>query len=322
MSTNNYINASQIINSSIPTSEELELIELIVNHRIDLGEITLSFADILNDLNIEFSPVKKTRTERIITSLLSKGLQKVITDSDALNHELIELGCTISRKASELPEKEVHDLMCEQQFMQRKKSNLDGLREKIERFLSLGDIEITNEIPVLGEFFPSPKPSVVLYYNNFNEDNRCYNLIGTFVHEIIRAWFYFMSDRVQSSVLEVDETMVEFSTLFFLKHLKEQTTSDSHKFRDHILVAFYERYFGAMGKQRSIGAESAHGYGYFLYETLGDQSKSWIEEYSSKSSKIANDDDVQYFMSAVSPCYPFKDEHRLKEVLERIIFNA
>ena len=86
MSTNNYINASQIINSSIPTSEELELIELIVNHRIDLGEITLSFADILNDLNIEFSPVKKTRTERIITSLLSKGLQKVITDSDALNH--------------------------------------------------------------------------------------------------------------------------------------------------------------------------------------------------------------------------------------------
>ena len=130
MSTNNYINASQIINSSIPTSEELELIELIVNHRIDLGEITLSFADILNDLNIEFSPVKKTRTERIITSLLSKGLQKVITDSDALNHELIELGCTISQKASELPEKEVHDLMCEQQFMQRKKSNLDGLREK------------------------------------------------------------------------------------------------------------------------------------------------------------------------------------------------
>lgn len=312
MATPNYVNAAQIMSSTIPTSLERELIELIVNHRIKLGRTTLSFADIVDKLKIEFSPALKPRTVQIDANTLRTKLLDLKTAKAAIDREISErrrMNMEMGQGVSSLYDKT---------------GILGSMISEIEMDLNSGADTITKDSgSILGEFIPSPSPCVVLYYANFkNEHDRYKKLLGVFVHEMIHAWFYFMANENPRSVMEIDEPMVEFSALFFLRDLLEQILKTSHTAIPHIEDVLKESSRAVKNKQFSTGSLPAYGYGYFLYEHLGKKSKKWIEEYSRKSSSISpNDPEVKDFTKAIIPCYPFQEEHKLKNDLELIIFG-
>lgn len=329
MQPQNLKKVEQIINSTVPTSLELELIELIINHRITLGGISLSFADIVDRLKIEFSPVLKTRTIEMDANMLRARLKNLKIEEAALDREIQEL----RQKEEDLLRKGIdrHNHPEFQKMDMNRGPSLfdiiailrDNIKE-IEQLLNSGSNKIVKEDGiVLGEFISSPSPWVVLYYNHFKICSIRYKkLLGVFVHEMIHAWFYFMANENPRSVLAVDEPIVEFSALFFLQDLLGQMLKTSHPAVPHIKDVLVESSRAVQNKQFSFGNLPAYGYGYFLYEHLGEKSQEWIAEYSRKSSSISsNDPDVQDFQNALIPCYPFRDEHKLKNELERIIFG-
>ena len=330
----NYISASQIITSQIPTPDELELIELVVNHQMSLGNDTLSFADIVDKLRIEFSPILKTRSEQIEVDLgaLSAKLREVNAAKVLLDREIYELRETLEQMSDKLfangispyddPEFKKNHMRLEPLY--NKQNALGGMIEKIVGILNSGQNKLNDETYVLGEFIPSTTPSVVIYYNNLKpEYNRCNRLIGTFVHEMFHAWFYFMSNKRQRSVLAVDEPMVEFGALFFLQNLSDEMSKVSHKLEHKIKSILEDRVRTVRGKQYFTGNVAAYGYGCYLYEDLGQESRLWIDAYSRRSADILLGDlDVQDFQKALIPCYPFQGESKLKKLLKRIIFGG
>jgi hypothetical protein len=151
---------------------------------------------------------------------------------------------------------------------------------------------------------------------------------AVFVHEIFHAWNYFNAREKTRSVLAIDEPMVEFASLYFLKELEAFIPSESHFLYDkvHGKVSNVRREGESlvMNKQLSIGDEAAYGFGYYLFKELGERkgdSRNWIETYSKKSASIDSSDKlVEKVEDALIPIYPFMSEKDVMEWFEKIIF--
>ena len=269
-----YKKASSFIDSPVPSQDEKDLLELIVNFQLGLESEAVCFADILNDLEVVFSDEDKKRDQDI--------------DKDLLEEKLNEL-----KKKIKITERE----------KERNPNRGDELGDLLNRMKSaaetaqdLLDKDSGDEVLRLGEFIRPErdgldKPKVVIYLKSIEDyyESRESVMAGVFIHEMFHAWNYFNAGRIKRSVMEIDEPMVEFETLYFLKKLKAFTESKSHALKNYVLDVKLTREFRVQNKQQSIGDVAAYGFGYYLYEKLSERdvdSITWIETYSKKSASI------------------------------------
>lgn len=304
-----YKKASSFIDSPVPSQDEKALLELIVNFQLGLVSQDVCFADILNDLKVVFSEEDKKRDQDIDKALLEEKLNELkkkikITEREKERNPNRgdELGDLLNRMTSAA--ETAQDLL--------DKDSGDKVKFKVLR---------------LGEFIPPKgdgldKPKVVIYYKNIesfckkNYSERWKVMAGVFVHEMFHAWNYFHAGG-KRSVLAIDEPMVEFETLYFLKELGALTSSEK------VSRVSWKYECLVHDKQQSIGDVAAYGFGYYLFKNLiDDDPRKWIETYSEKSASIdARNEYVKKAEEAFIPVYPFQSEKDVMELFEKIIFN-
>ena len=297
----NYKKASDFITSEVPSKDEKELLELIVNFRLN---DKVCFADILGNLNVEFSDK---------------------TDNDAIRYQSIDR-TLLEKKLDELKVR-IADIEEETRYDHRL-TNLYGpflnsmkpVADAINALLEGSGDKVVVDVPVLGEFVHGNKPKVVIYYKNIENNLRSYEgrwqvMAGVFVHEMFHAWNYFKAGQKSRSVLAIDEPMVEFETLYFLKELEVYTGSKI------VLSARVNRELRVEDKQLAIGDVAAYGFGYYLFKELikmDGESIKWIEAYSKKSASIKK---VKKIEDALIPIYPFMLEAEVMQWFKKIIFD-
>lgn len=309
----NFKPASTYINSTIPSQLEIDILELIVNFRLPLVTAEVCFADIMEDLEVEFSPEEKSRDQLLDAALLQKKL-------DELNEEIAALKAEIKK----LEEKGYDPKL---QGLYVLLDHLYSSPHKIESLLATSGDKVEVHVPLLGEFIPGSKPKVVIYYENIQKSIRglCVDrwmvMSGVFVHEMFHAWNYFCAGENARSVLAIDEPMVEFEALYFLNKLKDYTKEQSHYLKDKVSEVYRDRTHRVQQKQKSIGNVAAYGFGYYLHENLSDADAiNWIETYSGKSAFINDPDSL--VEKALIPVYPFRSEDKVLELFKQIVFNA
>jgi hypothetical protein len=121
------------------------------------------------------------------------------------------------------------------------------------------------------------------------------------------------------SVLAIDEPMVEFETLYFLKELGAFTSSEK------VSRVSWKYECLVHDKQQSIGDVAAYGFGYYLFKNLRDDSVNWVETYSEKSASINDSGShvkklVEKVEAALIPIYPFMSEAKVMKWFKNIIF--
>ena len=300
-----YKKASSFIDSPVPSQDEKDLLELIVNFQLGLVSEYVCFADILNDLEVVFSDEDKKRDQDDI-------------DKDFLQEKLDEL-----KEKMEINEGDI-ERNPGSNYLGDLWKRMDSAAKAAQDLL---DKDSGDKVLRLGEFIPPKgdgldKPKVVIYFKNIesfckNYSERWKVMAGVFVHEMFHAWNYFHAGG-KRSVLAIDEPMVEFETLYFLKELGAFTSSEK------VSRVSWKYECLVHDKQQSIGDVAAYGFGYYLFKNLiDDDPRKWIETYSEKSASINCDSCVEKAEKALIPIYPFRSESEddVLKLFKKIIFN-
>ena len=298
---------------TVPTVDEKELLKLIVNLRLPLEKDEVCFAEILDDIDVEFSNENKPRDQSPIDrSLLEDKLEN-------LNKQINKIRNKISCNQEQDPNQELYSKLERMQCVARK---IDSLLDKH------GNEVAVDAGSVLGEFIPGEKgvkPKVVIYYKTIESicRDRWKVMAGVFVHEMFHAWNYFKAGKNPRSVLAIDEPMVEFETLYFLKRLDDFTRSPSHDLHKKVEDVRIDCEYRVYKKQLSIGDVAAYGFGHYLFKNLNDvNSIKWIETYSEKSAFIkGSNPHVTKAGKYLIPVYPFKEENDVRKLFMKIIFE-
>ena len=303
-----YKRASDFVDSPILSQLEKELLELIVNFRLPLVNGEVCFADILDNLEVQILDEEKSRPQSIDATLLSEKLNE-------LNEQIVEL-------QNKQHNPRLSDL--NGGLLNRMSSAAEKAQERLKNALD-GKVEF--EYPILGEFISGGNPKVVIYLKSIEKSIQSYYesresvMAAVFVHEMFHAWNYFNAEQNSRSVLAIDEPMVEFETLYFLKKLETFTESQSNPLHKNVLSVRVNREFRVKKKQQSIGDVAAYGFGYYLFEKLikmDGESIKWIETYSKKSASIKL---VKQVRDALIPIYPFMSEDKVMRWFKKIIFD-
>ena len=301
--------ASDFINSSVLSELEMELLVLIVNFPLPLEKGKVCFADILDKLDVEILEEEGSRRQSIDAAHLREKL-----------NELKEQIAEIDRKLQNNPQR---------QDLYGLRDNMRSVAEKVEDLLSkASDGKVEFDYPILGEFVPGSKPKVVIYLKSIENNLKSYEsrwnvMAAVFVHEMFHAWNYFIAGG-RSSVLAIDEPMVEFATLYFLKKLEAFTKSQYHSLKDEVPIVRSNRASRVRNKQQSIGDVPAYGFGYYLFaefEKGNVDPIKWIETYSKRSASISRDSSVKKVEDALISVYPFKSEDKVMAEFKKIIFS-
>ena len=305
--------ASDFINSSVLSELEKNLLELIVNFPLPLENGEVCFADILDTLDIEI--------------LLEEGSRTQSVDATILREKLGEL------------KKQIADMEREAQWDPQLRDLYGPLlnpmhsadKEAEQRLREASGEKIEFKIPIGGEFVPGnkeSKPKVVIYLKSIENNLESYEsrwnvMAAVFVHEMFHAWNYFIAGG-RRSVLAIDEPMVEFATLYFLKKLEAFTESPFDPLKEKVSTVRSNRASRVQNKQQSIGDVAAYGFGYYLFtefEKGNVDPIKWIETYSQRSASISRDSSVKKVEDALIPVYPFKSEDKVMAEFKKIIFS-
>ena len=300
-----YKRASDFVDSPVLSKLEIDLLELIVNFRLPLVDEDVCFADILDRLEVEILEEEGSRRQSIDTATLRQKLSKLNEHIEKIqsNPQLGNLdGALLERM-----------LLVAGKARQR----LDG---------AFGD-KVEFPSTIFGEFVPESKPKVVIYLKSIEKhvgyESRWKVMAAVFVHEMFHAWNYFNAGP--GSVLAIDEPMVEFETLYFLKKLEDFTSSQSHCLKDKLKEVRKEGESLVQNKQQAIGDVAAYGFGYYLFKELSESdvdSIQWIETYSKKSASIKSSKLVKKVEKTLIPVYPFGSEDEVMEWFKNIIFDG
>ena len=305
--------ASDFINSSVLSELEMELLELIVNFPLPLEKGKVCFADILDKLDVKILEEEGSRTQSV--------------DATILREKLGELNKQIAKMQSEAQ----YDHRLWNLYEPLLKPMRSATEEAEQRLQGASDGKVEFKIPLFGKFVPGnkeSKPKVVIYLKSIENklergESRASVMAGVFVHEMFHAWNYFIAGG-QSSVLAIDEPMVEFATLYFLKELEAFTKAQKHSLKNNVLTVRSNRASRVQNKQQSIGNVAAYGFGYYLFKEFEkgnvDPIK-WIETYSKKSASISHPY-VEKVEKTLIPIYPFKSENKVMKWFEKIIFSG
>ena len=312
--------AKFVKDSKVLSDLEKDLLELIVNFRIPLTvKRKVCFADILDKLEIEILDEKKIRPQSVDT-----------VDAAILQKKLEELQQQLQKEGQKQDE-----------------TLLSYIGELIELLIkaSNGKVKLPS-YTILGEFIPDKSnPKVVIYLKSIEEsikkrkeknprsivESRWEVMAGVFIHEMFHAWNYFNARQWLRSIMEIDEPMVEFETLYFLKELETYTKTHSHSMHKNVLSVRETRESRVKWKQQSIGDVAAYGFGYYLYKKLSKskknpiiKSRNWIEVYSKKSASINGSYPLveKEVVPVLKPVYPFKSEDKVMEWFKKIIFGG
>ena len=290
------------------SSEEQELLELIVNFPLPLVNGEVCFADIMDKLEVKIVDKEKILSQSIDATLLQKKLdelKKQIEDNRSKQHG--DLDDTLWK------------------YIYQAQQLCSGAVDKVillPSYLLLGKFVSGKE--------KESKPKVVIYLKSIeksikDDESRESVMAAVFVHEMFHAWNYFNAERTKKSVMEIDEAMVEFETLYFLKELDAYTRSQFHSLRDKVSCVRKNWESRVQNKQQSIGDVAAYGFGYYLFKRLNRKerdSKNWIETYSKKSASINGSYPlVENAKVALTPIYPFKSESKVMGWFKKIIFD-
>ena len=295
--------AKFVKDSKVLSDLEKDLLELIVNFRIPLTvKRKVCFADILDKLEIEILDEKKIRPQSVDT-----------VDAAILQKKLEELQ---------------QQLQKQKEGQKQDETLLSYIGELIELLIKASDGKV--KLPsytILGEFIPDKSnPKVVIYLKSIensipNIESRWKVMAGVFIHEMFHAWNYFNARQWSRSIMEIDEPMVEFETLYFLKELEAYTADNNvRKVKSEIELQVKR-------KQQSIGDVAAYGFGYYLFKKLSKskiKSRNWIEAYSKKSASINRSYPLveKEVVPALKPVYPFKSEDNVMQWFKKIIFGG
>ena len=308
----NYKKASDFIKSTVLSPLERELLELIVNFPLPLAKGVVCFADILDKLEVKFSDEDK-RDQTIDKALLKEKLEELKKQIAEIEHKIMQdhiLGNLLGAL----------------------RNNMHSAAEEAEqRLQAASDGKVKFEISRFGKFVPGneeSKPKVVIYLKSIEKNLKSYEsrwgvMAGVFVHEMFHAWNYFIAGG-RTSVLAIDEPMVEFATLYFLKELEAFTKAQKHSLKNNVLTVRSNRASRVQNKQQSIGDLAAYGFGYYLFKEFEkgnvDPIK-WVETYSKKSASISRDSTVKNVEKDLIPVYPFSSENDVMKLFKKIIFS-
>ena len=311
-----YKRASDFVKgSSVLSPLEMNLLELIVNFRLWLEKGEVCFADILDKLDVEILEKEGIRPQSVDAGLLKKKLG-----------ELKEQIADMVAKAEHNP-----NLRNENEYERKLGLMRSAAEEAEQRLREASGEKIEFNIPLFGKFVSGneeSKPKVVIYLKSIEKsirgiESRWSVMASVFVHEMFHAWNYFIAGG-RKSVLAIDEPMVEFATLYFLKELKAFTSSQSHSLEGNMSCVKLHREFRVQNKQESIGDVAAYGFGYYLFKEFEkgnvDPIK-WIETYSKKSASISHPY-VEKVEKTLIPIYPFKSESKVMKWFKKIIFSG
>jgi len=182
-----------------------------------------------------------------------------------------------------------------------------------------GDV-FEHSYPLLGEYFPEEK-KVVLYVNDDDcKGQHTYKgVLSTYIHELFHAYFHYVTEQKQAKynyIREIEEAMTEFSTLVFLRMMKNEY---SYEWCD-----IYEWAVNEIGKkQNTVGNLSAYGFGRYLFDNVPEKKAfNWINKYAERLGYIDEEDElVKQYKQMVYPYYPTEPDKCL-ELLRKILFET
>ncbi len=178
-----------------------------------------------------------------------------------------------------------------------------------------------NSYPVLGEYLSKEK-KVVLYV--YNIDDACgeptYNgVLSTYIHELFHAYFHYVTEQKQAEynyIKEIEEAMTEFSTLVFIRFMKNELSGEWYDIFDWASESIGK-------KQNKIGALPAYGFGRYLFDNIPeDEAFDWINKYAERLGYIDEEDElVKQYKQMIYPCYP-TEPGKCLELLRKILFET
>lgn len=175
--------------------------------------------------------------------------------------------------------------------------------------------------PLLGEYLPDLK-KVILYKDNIDDASGkpTYNgVLSTYIHELFHAYFHYVTEQKQAEynyIREVEEAMVEFSTLVFLRVMEKMYGGEWSD--------IFEWTWKSIGKkQENVGDLPSYGFGRYLFDSIPeDKAFDWINKYAERLGYIDEEEKlVKQYKQMVYPCYPSEPDKSL-ELLRKILFNT
>ena len=312
-----YIPACKFINSSIPDAREREILELIINFNLPLVSTKVCFADILPKISVEFSPEIKTRTSKVTARDLATQIPIIEKEIESLEKEVESIDKILNTRDYN----ENDPLRRKSRQILRSIDLLYTLKRVIQQYLKTPSTEVDVDFPVLGEFTPSPSPTVILYYNNIKWP-RWAKMAQVFIHEMFHAWNYFRSGDVTRSVMVVDEPMVEFASLYFIKELAYHLSALGHPLQADCEYLLTESIDSIERKQHSVGDLPAYGFGAYIYKNVTHDAIEWIEIYSARSAQLdKHSNDIKDIHSKLIPVFPIGEEKKVLDLFRKVIFK-
>ncbi len=285
--------------------KEWELISKVLDFHFELGNTIVCLKDVFakvslnNDTN---PPVYKDNYEI--------GVLKVLRNCD-LKYFSKEMGVELGE--SDYPNG--HPLFERQTYFRSLASSMDNAIEN-------GGVVTTSP---LGEFIEKEK-RVNIYFDNVNKAasasvkdeyaTRKSVLITTFIHELFHVWIYFACGEKRYTVREIEEAMVEFATLYFLK----QISHENKEFEPILKYAVRS----VRQKQAVFGRLAANGYGYYLYSLLSNNEQLVLNlfmTYSKNSGLIKPSPFVKHIIIMLDSLYPFEREEEVSECLQKLLLD-
>lgn len=319
------------ISQSQLTQIEQDFIRLVLDFNFDLGHHS---PICLNDINsqIDLSPIMSAEyyTETFDVKLLHGIKQELESQSAIAKRDFY----SSMKKLSTIYDSLSDDEKCwgydkepftpalkEFKKMRDKVGMLEEYWGKLGSTIqSIEDAFFTNGIikmQLLGNFC-SEKMRIYLYLENIIQTakgyRREYVLVTTFIHEMLHAWNYFACGQRDRTVRAIDEAMVEFASLCFLKQI-----SQVHSEFDPILKwAEHD----IKNKQTAIGSIAAYGYGYYLFSKYLKDERQVLElftSYSKNSGLIQPSSSARYIETMLYPFYPYNREEELYKKIQKLL---
>lgn len=322
------------ISQSQLTQIEQDLISLVLDFHFDLGHHS---PICLNGINsqIDISPIMSAEyyTETFDVKLLHCIKQELENQSAIAKRDFyssIKNSSTIydslsdDEKCWDYDKEPFTPALKEFKKMRDKVGMLEEYWGKLGSTIqSIEDAIFTNGIikmQLLGNFC-SEKMRIYLYLENIIQTakgyRREYVLVTTFIHEMLHAWNYFACGQRDRTVREIDEAMVEFATLCFLKQISQVHS----EFEPILEWAEHD----IKNKQTAIGSIAAYGYGYYLFSKYLKDVRQVLElftSYSKNSGLIQPSSSARYIETMLYPSYPYNREEELYKKIQNLLRSS
>ena len=283
--------------------KERELIAKVLDFRFEIGTKILCLKDVFAKITLKLDAIPPIYKDNFDIREL-----KVLKNCD-LKYFSKEMGVELGKSDYQ----KGHPLYERQTYFRSLASSMDNAIEN-------GGVVTTSP---LGEFIEKEK-KVNIYLDNVDKAasvkddyaTRESILTTTFVHEMIHAWIFFACGEKRYAVREIEEAMVEFATLYFLK----QISQENKEFEPILKYAVRS----VRQKQAVFGRLAANGYGYYLYSLLSNNEQLVLNlfmAYSKNSGLIKPSPFVKHIIIMLDSLYPFEREDEVFECLQELLLD-